>query len=227
MTDDNCWACPNPFTSWRLLSNPPWGAGRTELDFLKNRPSDAVPACEQHKTVRVIDGQPAPVAPREAGVRRTWSQRRKDQYQELRDELLTLLGGKCKQCPETDKALLCVSVRPGLWANLDLSDRRDRTRWLLRHPDYAVVLCVDHIVTATVLNSDTRTHRERVIEAYGGACSSCGSTERLGIVAGPDAPPLKWPGGSKYSSRDKLAWLIRRGFPAGWSLRCPRHYGQP
>lgn len=227
---DGCWACSHPFTSWRLLENPAWGTDtatgqpRREIDFLNDRPDQAVRACEQHKAVRVTNGQPDPVAPRGGPEARTnWAQRRKNQTRELRAQVIGLLGGECKQCHETEPDLLCISVRPGLWSGLAITDKQERLRWLLQRLDYGVVLCVDHLVSAPVLNMTTRTNREQVVEAYGGKCSVCGSGERLGIVAGPNAPRLRWSGGQKYSSREKLSWLVRGGFPKGWSLRCPRH----
>lgn len=229
MTPRNtCWICPEPATGMRLPTNPPFGispdSGRplTELQFLANMPDHAVPTCIDHQRVRLVDGKPAPVRAKttESG-KQNYAQRRKAQRLLVRTELIALLGGECKQCRTTDAGLLCISVRTGLWADLGIPDRTKRLEWLLQRPDHALLLCVDHIVTYSTLTPSTITHRDLVHEAYGGKCRSCGSTDRLCVVPDPATPVLRWPGGRKYNSTQKCAWLVRNGYPAGWSLVCP------
>lgn len=144
----------------------------------------------------------------------------------IRDELIKLLGGECRECPETDTVLLRVvwldQTRPehltgtGLveWHRTLIQDKQLRTRASLR--------CVAHsvVVTSGV--------REQAIERYGGACVGCGGTESLWVVPQPRTQVPRYPGGKKMGSKDKLRWLARAGFPDGWELRCSRcaHRGE-
>lgn len=202
------------------------GKLRSEAEFLEDLPDtkDLLRSCEEHKSVRIKSGRPAPPPARTAsGGRMNWAQKRHEAKEGLRAEIIAALGGECVICGAAEERM-CLSVPPRMWSGLDMPDKLRRLRHLRDNLGYVTLTCVAHLPGAGLSNPSTLTNRELVHKAYGGQCGACGATERLGVVAGPGVVPPRWPSGARYSSREKLAWLVRQRFPHGWQLRCDQHY---
>lgn len=68
-----------------------------------------------------------------------------------------------------------------------------------------------------------RVRRMDAIEAYGGQCHFCGSRDQTGMMIVPDGGTRwreRFPDPPPMGSRNKLAWLAKHRYPAGFLLAC-------
>lgn len=150
-------------------------------------------------------------------IRLTRAQRLSQDRQELRLALIAKLGGECETCSETSPDLL--NIRTYVSRPDDARRGIAWYQWLMAHPE---VLASSELRCLRHAAREPDEYRRAVIRAYGGGCS-CGETDALQILpmSGTEAP--RYPGGRKYSAKDKVRWLAREGFPTGWRLACPDH----
>lgn len=246
-TPPPCWICSAPSNAWRLETNPPWGLNMEtgipvkETEFLEQLahlrknglpdPDRLVGACPDHRvTVRRTTGglyEPKPRGGPQSGIGQSQANRRKAEIVKLRTQVVAAMGGKCKFCGFAggDPMLMGINVPPATWRTLGFSTRKDRLYALLEEPELGHLVCMECLPSEPKKTSPVSTvpSRQQVLQKYGGVCSKCDTTENLQVIALPGTKGLSWPGGRRYTSKQKADYLVQKGFPGGWALFCGKH----
>lgn len=159
-----------------------------------------------------------------------WIERRRDEKKQARGALIDALGRECFVChteyPDED---MRVRIPDRARHEFGISDRAEWYRFIVSRPallKLAVLLCMGCEITPTTADPEKRSNRDRVIQAYGGECwkPECTQSDGLMVVRLPGTRAPRWPNGDKYNSAAKCAYLVRTGFPEGWTLSCGHHY---
>lgn len=243
--------CDAPTTRVRYWPNPVWGvdenfAPLTEAQFLADLATlledgtavgftfDQIRAyCLPHfdaslpQTSGATLGQPDDsTGPSENTVKRT---------QKNRTRVIELLGQKCSRCTRDRQAKsLEVRLRPEVpqdyWAQQGLRSWAEKYEFLTSDLEFAQTLvelvcrfCVGSSVSAPTAGKQNL--RQRVVDGYGGYCSSCGKpvdASVVWVVRKSGVPAFKWgESGRKLTSKQKLERLVSMGFPDSHQLVCP------
>lgn len=226
-----CRFCEDPATRWRLRTVPEWGldpltgaAEKEEAALARwgeaGAPEGVYGTCDAHFYARHDEQGNTVVAVVSGRTRRLRKASGGQRHSKQRDTLIDNLGGKCDTCGGTDRTLLRIVWLPQVRPSEGTSSQW--YQWLVDNPDaldQCVLRCVTHESPKRVAGS----LRDNAVEAYGGACTVCGGTKVLWVVPEPGVAAPRYPGGRKMGSNDKLRWLAARGYPSGWTIRCPKH----
>jgi hypothetical protein len=232
-----CRVCGEISDTVRQQSNPPWGldesgAPRETVEaWLASGPDpeDAAGVCEEHLRWS-RSGSGGWLAPRSSKKEQSnWMKRSRERAVEARTALIRALGEKCHGCEGVfpyEEMRVRVPDRSRL--DFGIQTRAEWYAFVVRHEHLladATLLCMTCGPSAPSTAPHRVGVREQVLGAYGGRCweSGCSQTEGLLIGAKHGTPPLKWPNGNKYTSEQKLKWLVQNGFPTGYLLACPPH----
>jgi hypothetical protein len=234
-----CRVCEGAADTVRDSSNPKWGLDpdgkpRTEIgEWLAGvNPMDVVGVCWEHLDVARKPGG-GWIHPKGKQTKSgNWMKDRQTEKRDARVELIQALGEQCATCGQQAPAEeMRVIVPDQSRHQYGISSRAEWWRFIVAHPrilEMAHLLCVGCGPATRVQRPDRLNRRERVVRAYGGVCwrPGCNRSEDLMIAARPETPTLRWPNGEKYNSAAKVAWLVRNGFPPGWTLTCGPHQNE-
>ena len=235
-----CRVCGQESETVRQNHNPHWGQDpannfnpRTEIDdwLTEVDPGDVVGVCWEHlKTARAGNGGwHEPESGSKAPRANNWMTKNKEKRNQVRAQLIEKLGGKCFSCREdAPYAEMRIRTSGASRQELDITSREEWYRFLLDKPallERTSLFCLNCQVTDSRTSSRTKSGRDAVLDAYGGKCwnPSCDKTEGLMVLAKEGTQTLRWPNGTKYTSTEKIRYLVRHGFPQGWVLSCASH----
>ena len=238
-TDCRVPACTTGAETVRERNNPWWGLDpdnnyrpRTKIDnwLVEVDPGQVEGVCFAHlEWARKSNGSFADPGHKTGTGSGNWMVRKRAEKLRARTELIEELGGACAACQRPfPYEQLRIEVRNQSRQHFDIATQTEWWAFVLVTPTLlkrAYLMCVECSDQAKQTSPSRKSTRDEVVKAYGGRCwhSGCEQTDRLMVAALPGTPQLRWPNGNKYSSVAKLDYLVRSGFPSGWTVTCAAH----